>query len=196
LLNHHSGNVLRTIMTGRIPYRYLFLLGIALVATAASSQQPAHAALTLFINEIQPAVMSAPQYCTLVFADHHFHSEKADIKRGRDMDRKVYEGQIPDSEWSALIAVIDSPGFRDLKVPQTVPPLVMQDTHPYTISVARDKDFQNMEFLDNKSMKPYEAQIKPLLLWWKSFRGKHVPESTTRPDPRCALDTTHAIFAQ
>jgi hypothetical protein len=167
-----------------------------LSATASTSQPPTHAALTLFINEIQPAVMSAPQYCTLVFADHHFHSEKADIKRGRGTDRKVYEGQISDSEWSALIAIIDNQGFRELKVPRTVPPLVMQDTHPYTISVARDKDFQNMEFLDNKSMKPYESQIKPLLQWWKSFRGQRLPESSVPADPRCALDTTHAIFAQ
>ena len=95
--------------------------------------------------------------CTSVFADHHFHSEKADLKNGSANDRKVYEGQLSDNDWNALLAVIDSPSFRDLKMPATVPPLVMQDTHPYTISVARDGNFQNMEFLDNKRLKPYEA---------------------------------------
>lgn len=178
------------------PITFLFLLGVGLAATACSGQQPAHAALTLFINEIQPSSMSSPQLCTLVFADHRFHSEKADIKTGRDTDRKVYEGQVSDNEWKALIAIIDSQAFRDLKIPRTVTPLVMQDTHPYTISVARDKDFQNMEFLDNKSIKPYEAQIKPLLQWWKALRAQHVPESGAPPDPRCALDSSHAIFAQ
>jgi hypothetical protein len=178
------------------PIAFLFLLGLGLAATMGSSQQPAHAALKMFINEIQPGVMSAPQFCTLVFADHRFHTEKADIKQGRDKDRKVYEGQLSDSDWNSLVAVIDSPGFRDLKVPQTVPPLVMQDTHPYTISVARDKNYQNMEFLDNKSLKPYEAQVKPLLQWWKSLRGQHIPESSAPPDPKCALDNTHAIFSQ
>jgi hypothetical protein len=173
-----------------------FLLVLGLTATAGSGQAPANAALKIFLNEVQPGVMSAPQYCTLVFADHRFHSEKADIKQGRDTNRKMYEGQLSDSDWNTLVAVIDSPGFRDLKVPQTVPPLVMQDTHPYTISVARDHNFQNMEFLDNKSLKPYESQVKPLLQWWKSFRGQRTPESSAHADARCALDKTHAIFSQ
>jgi hypothetical protein len=176
------------------PIAFLLLLG--LTATAGSGQAPANAALKIFLNEVQPGVMSAPQYCTLVFADHRFHSEKADIKQGRDTNRKMYEGQLSDSDWNTLVAVIDSPGFRDLKVPQTVPPLVMQDTHPYTISVARDHNFQNMEFLDNKSLKPYESQVKPLLQWWKSFRGRRTPESGAPADARCALDKTHAIFSQ
>jgi hypothetical protein len=140
--------------------------------------------------------MSAPQYCTLVFDDHSFHSEKADIKHGSDVDRKAFQGKLSDADWNSLISIIDRKDFSDLKVPRTVPPLVMQDTHPYTISVARGPDFQNMEFLDNKSLKPYEAQIKPLLQWWKSVRGQRGNESSTTPDPRCALDSTHAIVAQ
>lgn len=178
------------------PIAFLFVLGVGLTATAGSGQAPAQAPLKLFINEVQPSVMSSPQYCTLVFADHRFHSERADIKRGRDTDRTVYEGQLSDSDWNALVAVIDSQDFRDLKVPRTVPPLVMQDTHPYTISVARDKNFQNMEFLDNKSLKPYGAQVKPLLQWWKVLRGQRTPVSSASPDARCALDSTHAIYSQ
>jgi hypothetical protein len=174
----------------------VFLLLFGLTATAGSGQSTTNAPLKIFLNEVQPGAMSAPQYCTLVFADHRFHSEKADIKQGRDTDRKVYEGQLSDSDWNALVAVVDSPGFRDLKVPRTVPPLVMQDTHPYTISVARDNNFQNMEFLDNKSLKPYDAQVKPLLQWWKSFRGRRIPESSAPRDARCALDSNHAIFTQ
>ena len=173
-----------------------FLLVLGLTATAGSGQAPASAPLKIFLNEVQPGVMSAPQYCTLVFANRRFHSERADIKQGSDTGRKIYEGQLSDSDWNALVAVIDSPGFRDLKVPQTVPPLVMQDTHPYTISVARDNNFQNMEFLDNKSLKPYESQVKPLLQWWKSFRARRIPESSAHADARCALDKTHAIFSQ
>src|SRR5208282_5835326 len=156
---------------------FSFLLGLGLAATAGSAQQLAHAALRVFLNEVQPGTMSAPQYCTLVYNDHRFHTERADIKRGRDTDRKVYEGQLSDTDWNTLVAIIDAKDFRDLNVPRTVSPLVMQDTHPYTISVARDNDFQNMEFLDNKSLKPYESQVRPLLQWWNSFRGRHAPES-------------------
>src|SRR5712671_577077 len=97
-----------------------FLLVLGLTATAGSAQAPTSAPLKIFLNEVQPGVMSAPQYCTLVFANRRFHSEKADIKQGRDTDRKIYEGQLSDNDWNALVAVIDSPGFRDLKVPQTV----------------------------------------------------------------------------
>jgi hypothetical protein len=163
---------------------------------AGFGQPPTRAALRVFLNEVQPGVLSAPQYCTLVFQDRHFHTERANIKNGRDSDRKVYEGELSDTDWNALVAIIDSKEFRDLNVPRTVPPLVMQDTHPYTISVARDKTFQNMEFMDAKSLKPFESQVKPLLQWWKSSRGHRVPESNSPPDARCALDSTHAIFAQ
>lgn len=178
-------------MTRLIPFLLVLVFGLGL-----SAQQSTHAPLKLFLNEVQPGNMSAPQYCTLVYDDRHFHSEKADIKHGQTIDRKIYEGQLTDSDWNSLIAIIDSQGFRDLKVPRTVPPLVMLDTHPYTIGVARDRGFQNMEFLDSKSLKPYESQIKPLLQWWKSFRGRRIPESKAAADPQCALDSTHAVFAQ
>src|SRR5258708_23173495 len=110
------------------------LLVLGLTATTGSGQAPTNAPLKMFLNEVQPGVMSAPEYGTLVFKDRHFHSEKADIKHGRDSDRKVYEGQLSDTDWNALFAIIDSEAFRDLKVPGFVPPPVMQDTHPYTIS--------------------------------------------------------------
>ena len=103
---------------------------------------------------------------------------------------------MSDADWNALGAIIDSKEFRELKVPPTVPPLVMQDTHPYTISIARDKNFQNMEFLDQKSLKPYEAQVKPLLQWWKAFRGKNTTMSAASPDAHCQLDRSHSVFAQ
>ncbi len=173
----------------------LFAFGLALAATSGFAQQPAHAPLRLFLNEIQPGAMSAPQYCLLVFVDHRFHAEKADLKQGQALDRKVYEGQLSDKDWNALVGIIDSQGFRDLKVPRSVPPLVMQDSHPYTISVARGKDFQNMEFMEPKSLKPYESEVKPLLQWWKSVRGQHSPQSGA-PDKQCALDNNHAVFAQ
>jgi hypothetical protein len=165
------------------------------LATAGYGQQPAHAPLRVFLNEVLPGTLSAPQFCTLVFDDHSFHSEKADIKNGRDLDRKIYEGQLSDTDWNALVAIIDSQDFRDLKVPGTVPPPVLTDTHPYTISVARGNRFQNMEFMTSKALKPYEPQIKPLLQWWKAFRG-HGRDSTAPPDPRCVLDSSHAVFAQ
>jgi len=175
------------------PIAFLFVLAFGL---GVNAQQPAHAPLKIFLNEVQPGNMSAPQYCTLVYDDRHFHSEKADIQHGRVINRKIYEGQLSDGDWNSLIAIVDSQQFRDLKVPRTVPPLVMQDTHPYTISVARDQDFQNMEFLDGKALKPYEPQVKPLLQWWKSLRGRHLPDSKAAADPQCALDSSHAVFAQ
>ena len=140
--------------------------------------------------------MASEQYCTLVFADRHFHSEKASRKMGKDRDRKVYEGQLSEADWDALGGILENKEFRGLVVPQGMTPLIIQDAHTVTISVARDATFQNMEFLDNKSRKPYEAQLKPLLGWWKTLRGGHLPESKVAPDPKCSLDSTHAVFSQ
>jgi len=170
----------------------LVLLGLA----AASAQIPHPPELRLLLNEVQPGSLSALQYCALVFTDHHFHLEKATLQHGKDSERKIYEGEISEADWSALNLIIDSKEFQELKVSPSIAPLVMQDTHPYTISVARDGNFQNLEFLNGKSLKPYEPQIKPLLQWWKSFRGRRMPESNAPADPRCTLDNSHAVISQ
>ncbi len=173
------------------------VVGIGLAAALVGQNEAAKApAVRLQLNEVQAGSMAAEQYCTVVFADRHFHSEKASRSRGKDTDRKVYEGTLSEADWNALGGIIDSDGFRALNVPQGVPPLVIQDAHTVTISVARDAKFQNMEFLDNQSRKPYDAQLKPLLRWWKSFRGERVAQSQAAPDARCALDSTHAVFSQ
>jgi hypothetical protein len=173
------------------------ILGIGLAAAVVGQSETAKGAgVRLQLNEVQPGAMASEQYCTVVFADRHFHSEKASRSRGKDTDRKVYEGELSEADWNALGAIIDSEGFRTLNVAQGVPPLVIEDAHTVTVSVARGARFQNMEFLDNKSRKPYDSQLKPLLRWWKSFRGEHVAESKVAPDARCSLDNSSAVFSQ
>ena len=173
------------------------LVGMGLAAAVVGQSDGAkRATVQLQLNEVQAGSMASEQYCTVVFADRHFHSEKARLSRGKDKDRKVYEGELSDADWNALRGIIDSEGFRSLNVPQSVPPLVIQDVHTITISVARDAKFQNMEFLDNNSRKPYQTQLKPLLQWWKSLRGERTAVSKAAPDARCTLDNTHAVFSQ
>jgi hypothetical protein len=171
------------------------LLLLPLTTIAGSGQASQQPSIRLLLSEVQPGAMSADQYCTLVFADHRFHSEKASRHHGQDTDRKIYEGALSDDEWNTLGGILDNKELRELKVPQSVPPLVMQDTHPYTISIARDGNYQNMEFLTSKSLKPYEPQVKPLLQWWKSLRGRRMPPSNTPANARCSLDSSHGIFA-
>jgi len=84
--------------------------------------------------------------------------------------------------------------FRELRVAPSMPGLVVENSHPYTISVARQKGFQNMEFLTKESLKPYDSELKPLLRWWKSARDMHVPETNTDVDSRCSLTDAEAIF--
>jgi hypothetical protein len=169
------------------------LLGIGF---GSGSNQPAsNASLRLLLSEVQAGTMASEHYCTLVFADRRFHAEKATRKMGKDRDRKVYEGELPEGDWDALAAILDRRELKDLNVPQAVSPLVIQDVHSYTISVARGTKFQNLEFLDNKSRRPYESQLRPLLDWWKSFRHAHTVVSEAPPDDRCALDSTHAVFS-
>lgn len=170
------------------------LLGVCLLANAASDQTAKSDALRLLMSEVQPSMASSEQICMLVFDDHRFHVEKARRARGKDRDRKVYEGRLSDSDWNALNAILDTKQFRELRVPPNGPALVVQDTHPYTISVARQKGFQNMEFLTKESLKPYESELKPLLRWWKSERDMHIPESHTDVDSRCSLNDADAIF--
>jgi hypothetical protein len=172
------------------------VVGIGLSVAAGQSEATKNPGVRLQINEVQAGSMASEQYCTVIFSDRRFHTEKASRSRGKDTDRKVYEGTLSEADWTALGGIIDSDRFRALNVPEGIPPLVIQDAHTITISVARDAKFQNMEFLDNKSRQPYNPQLKPLLQWWKSFRGARLPESHAAPDARCSLDSTHAVFSQ
>jgi len=170
------------------------LLGMSLVAGAGSSEPTKGGALRLLLSEVQPGVLSSEQHCMLVFDDHQFHAELAHRKRGKDEDREVYQGQLSDADWNALNAILDSKQFRDLHVQRSVQALVVQDPHPYTISVSREGGFQNMEFLTKESLKPYESQLKPLLQWWKSSRNFHRDPSNAAADTRCSLSDTNGIF--
>jgi hypothetical protein len=182
-------------MQGRILFG-CFLLSLGLAAVAESNPPAKPVSVRLMVSEVQAGATQAQQYCTLVFADRHFHHERASLHHGKDLERKVYEGEFSESDWNELAGILDSKDFRELNVPRGVAPLIMQDSHVYTISVARETNFQNMEFLDNKSRKPYELQLKPLLVWWTSFRGGHKTESKVTPDARCLLNSEHAVFSQ
>lgn len=172
------------------------VLGMVLAGHAGSDPSPNPVPIRLFLSEVQAGSLQSQQYCALVFTDHHFHYEKASRHHGKDVNRKVYEGEFSEAEWKALETALENKEFRELHVPQEVPPLVMEESHVFTISVGRDANFQNMEFLDNKGRKPYESQLKPLLEWWKSFRGGRLTESKAPPHARCSLDNSHAIFSQ
>jgi hypothetical protein len=174
----------------------LLVFTISVTSSGETGEVPKAPAIRLLISEVTPGSMSADQYCTLVFVDHRFHSEKASRHHGKDTDRKIYEGQLSEDQWHALSEILDSNQLRDLKIPPTVPPLVLLESHPYTISIARDGNYQNMEFIDSKSMKPYQSQIKPLLQWWKGLRGQRTPLSNAPANDRCSLNSSHAVFSQ
>jgi len=172
------------------------LLGIALMAGAGSDQAANGRTLRLLLSEVQPGMSSSEHYCMLVFDDHHFHAEKAVRTRvGTDKERKVYEGQLSDADWNTVTTIIEAKTFRELRVPSSTPSLVVRDSHPYTISVARANGFQNMEFLTKESLKPYESEVKPLLQWWKSSRKLTTSQSNADADSRCSLGDSNAIFS-
>jgi hypothetical protein len=180
----------------RVAFLFLVSLLLSMSSLAGSDAASDPKSIRLMISEVQPGSMSADQYCTLVFGDRRFHSEKASRHHGQDVERKVFEGELSPEQWTSLIGILDAKDLKDLKVPPTVPPLVMQDTHPYAISIARDGIYQNFEFIDSKSLKPYQGQIKPLLQWWKSLRAQRTPPSSAPASERCSLDNSHAVFSQ
>jgi len=171
----------------------IVFLGMILLANAGSAEQGA--ALHVLLSEVRPGSMGTEHYCMLVFDDHHFHAEKALRRLGKDRERMVYEGQLSDSDWSALTAIVDAKQFRELRVPPSPPALVVSDPHPYTISVARSGGFQNMEFLTKASLKPFEAEVKPLLRWWDVSRNQRTTPSEAPVDARCSLNDATGIFS-
>ena len=173
----------------------LLILHLGLAATAELGP-PSSNAFVLRISEVQPGALATEQRCTLVFSDRRFHHEAASSKHGRDNNRRVFEGTLSEADWNTLTGLLESKAFHDLNVPTAVAPLVTQDTHIYAISVARGGRFQNIEFLNDKSRRPYEAQLKPLLQWWKSFIGRHIAESHAPANPHCSMDANNALFSQ
>ena len=171
------------------------LIGAAFFANGQTRETKGEAPLRLVLSEVQPGSMSSEQYCMLVFDDHRFHAEKAIRGNGQDRDRKVYEGILSDADWSALNGILDSDDFRKLNVKPGYVPLVVQRVHSFDISVRRETQFQNLEFMDDNSRKPYDAQLKPLLQWWKAARSRKMAVSEAPADKRCALDSSRGVFS-
>jgi hypothetical protein len=167
-----------------------FLVLSALLALRAASwaQTGAQPPFRLFFSEVRPGSITTGQRCVLVFPDHHFHLELATNKRGHDLSRRIYEGELSDVDWNQLSEVLDRKEFRELVVTQLAAPPVVEDLHLIAISVWRDRNFQNLEFLDNRTRAPYEATLKPLMQWWKSFSGRRLPESKEPANKHCALE--------
>src|SRR5215471_15003540 len=111
------------------------VLGVAVPGNCQASGGRQEAPLRLLLSEVQSGVMATEQYCMLVFTDRHFHAETATLRIGKDQERRVYEGDISDSEWNALDGILESDGFRSLKVPAEYVPLTVQGAHFFTISV-------------------------------------------------------------
>ena len=105
------------------------LLGSGLAAMAGPNELPnapkPATTLRLLLAEVQPGAMASEQYCLMVFADRHFHAEKAIHKLGADQDRKVYEGELSEGDWSTLGGIIDGEEFQKLKVPPSAMPPVI-----------------------------------------------------------------------
>jgi hypothetical protein len=178
-------------------WRLIFcvLLGVALRGNSQVGGVKEASPLRLMLSEVQPGTMSSEHYCMLVFADHRFHAEKASRGAGQDRERRVYEGDLSDREWNVLDGILESDGFRKLNVPRTYVPLAVQGAHFVTISVRREKGFQNMEFMDDNSRKPYDSQLKPLFHWWKSARSTRMAPSEAPADSRCKLDSSRGVFS-
>ena len=171
------------------------LLVSAVRGNSQIAEQPKEPALRLVLSEVQPGSMASEHYCMLVFADRSFHAEKARRKTGQDQERKTFEGKLSDADWNALDGILEGDGFRQLKVPSDYVPLAIQEAHVYTISVRREKGFQNMEFMNDNSRKPYDSQLKPLFQWWKSVRSRRVAASESPADSRCKLDSSRGVVA-
>jgi hypothetical protein len=177
--------------------RFLVSVGFVAVAAAASAQNAGQVPFRLLLSEVKPGGMTTGQRCVLIFPDQHFHFESATNKRGHDLSRKIYEGELPDAEWGHLSEILDRKEFRELAVMRLATSPVVEDLHLIAISVWRDGKYQNMEFLDNRGRAPYDATLKPLLQWWKSFLGKKMTESKEPANKHCALEgaSGEAVFA-
>ena len=173
---------------------FYILLGVVLQGNCQVSGPPKKEALRMVLSEMQPGASSSEHYCMLVFADRSFHAEKASRNMGKDLERKIFEGNLSAADWSALDGILESDGFRKLNVPPGFVPLAIQDAHFLTISVKREDGFQNMEFMNDSSRKPYDSQLKPLFRWWKSMRSRRLAAAEA-PDSRCALDSSRGIVS-
>jgi hypothetical protein len=174
----------------------VFALGLGFTAAVSFAQTPDTKPFQLLLSEVKPGGLATDHRCTVLYSDHAFHHEVASLHHGRELDRKVYEGRLSESDWNQITAILDRKDFRDLNVPKPMAKIVMTDSHIYTISVARGAQVQNMEFLNTKSMKPYESELDPLLDWWKSFSHRSMTKSQAAPSSLCALNNEGAVFSQ
>jgi hypothetical protein len=186
-------------LTSNMRIDWILFPCVLLVSGLSLAQQtaPAAAPFRLLFSEVIYGTMASEQRCALIFSDRRFHLERANRRRGQDVSRKVYEGELSASEWNTLSEILDDKEFRELAMPTAMSSPVVEDLHVIAISVWRDGKFQNLEYLNNRSRKPYDPTLRPLLQWWKNLGGRKMTQSQAPVDTHCALEgSDNTIFGR
>lgn len=122
--------------------------------------------------------------CVLVYPDGRYRLEKQFQGTMGSVDEKVYLDTLPEPSMKALQAVLDD---KALQAIHTARPKggIVQNMDTLTVTVPREHELQQMDFMNATDRKPYQKDLKPLQEWLKALQKRKVPVAKQERPSNC-----------
>jgi hypothetical protein len=123
--------------------------------------------------------------CVLVYPDGKYRLERSfQPSTGGALDMRVYLDQLPEADLKQLQAALDDHDFQGIHTPERHGGII-QDLDQLTVTVPRERAFQNIDFENAGQRKPYEKSLKPLLNWMKDVQKRKVKVAKEERSDNC-----------
>ena len=128
--------------------------------------------------------------CIVARADgtHHLEKTSQDLHGGRPSSQ-VYEGRLPEKEFSQLIGVVDNPQFRQITGDSpALNTLVFDAAEHLGVLVARDDGVQHFDLI-SRTKKSMTKAVDPLKKWLKTVEKFKLPPTKGGVANGCRVGT-------
>jgi len=123
--------------------------------------------------------------CILIFPDGHYRLEKSFQGNSGATDEKVYLDTLPDANLKQLQSILDESNFQQIKTEKPKGGIV-HDMDTLMVTIPREHNLQNMDFLNAAERKPYEKNLKPFQNWMKEVQKRKVQAAKNEKGDNCS----------
>jgi hypothetical protein len=124
--------------------------------------------------------------CILVMPDGHYRLEKSfQGNQGGGTDEKVYVDTLPDTNLKQLQSILDESKFQAI---QTAEPKggIIQNMDTLYVTIPRERNMQNLAFMNAAERHPYEKDLKPFQNWMKDIQKRKVQQAKGEKGNNCS----------
>ncbi len=173
-------------MKRRLMWPWLLIaVGIA-CGQQSSSADPGFITLRLSRADFGSLHFGIFEDCLLINSSGTVHRERRIQDLQGSSQARVFEGKLDAASLSELTAILEDPEFRTLNLRPAASLQILNGTMR-TVVVVREQGVQGIYAGDEKQLRPFNRQLKPLMTWWRKVEKLKLTETKAVPATGCDL---------